>query len=203
MGDIPVIFGLGNPGAQYAWNRHNAGFMVLDHLATMDRHSVKYETHPLFWSRKIQYPFPAILIKPRTFMNLSGDALLAYSRKDFVSRTKLLIIYDDLDLKLGQMRWKPSGSAGGQKGMKDILRVCGTQDIQRLRIGIGPRPEQISVVDFVLGDFSSKELRIFEKLKCSAVESLVCWVQNGISVAMSQFNGLKCMNPEIEEKQEE
>ncbi len=177
-----VIIGLGNPGPKYAFTRHNVGFMVLDRIGDK-------------WKRAENYSYCEInsggeknlLVKPLTYMNLSGEIFkyLKISNKD-----DIIVVYDDLDLPLGRIRLRKNGSAGGHNGIKSIISYIG-QDFKRLRVGIGPRPEEIDTADFVLSEFSKEELEILDKVIDSSIESLEYTIQFGIDKAMEKFNGLK------------
>ncbi len=177
-----VIIGLGNPGPKYAFTRHNVGFMVLDRIGDK-------------WKRVEKYSYCEInlgdeknlLVKPLTYMNLSGEIFkyLKISNKD-----DIIVVYDDLDLPLGRIRLRKNGSAGGHNGIKSIISYIG-QDFKRLRVGIGPRPEEIDTADFVLSEFSKEEFEILDKVIDRSIESLEYTIRFGIDKAMEKFNGLK------------
>ena len=183
-----LICGLGNPGREYAGNRHNAGFHCLELLArkwdlpfTRIRFKASIATGQIAGVR-------AILAKPLTFMNNSGEAvspLVGYYR---VPTDQLLVIYDDLDLPLGKIRLRPGGSAGGHKGMLSIIRQLGTEDFPRLRLGIG-RPERGEPYKYVLSDFAEDQGGVMQEAYEQAVQAIVCWLQEGIEAAMNTFNG--------------
>lgn len=155
--NIKLIFGLGNPGFQYHYTRHNVGFLIIDQLAvkfniTNSTNNFNAECYAFFNEKNEKI----ILIKPQTFMNLSGDCVNAIVRFYKVPIKNVLIIYDDLDLNFGTLRIKKNGSSGGQNGMKDIINKLATQNILRLKVGIGPC--QKNAKDFVLSKFSTSEL---------------------------------------------
>ena len=168
-----LIVGLGNPGARYARTRHNIGFMVADRWAA--RHHIdiaKKRANYLYGQGALDLtpaPFPAreggknsearvIVAKPRTYMNLSGDAVGELMQRYHVMKQRLIVVYDDLDLPLGRIRIRAEGSAGGHNGMKSIIERLGTQDFPRMRLGVG-RPEAAGkgAVDYVLDTFSKAE----------------------------------------------
>ncbi|MCL4369137.1 MAG: aminoacyl-tRNA hydrolase [Actinobacteria bacterium] len=192
-----VIVGLGNPGRQYANSRHNVGFRCVDVLA---------RAHGLTFSQRYAHSLVAhgsilgvevVLAKPRTFMNLSGDAVLGLLARHRVKPSSLVVVYDDMDLPLGKIRLRPGGSAGGHKGMLSIIDRLGTQEFPRLRIGIGrptaraglASPEEGHAVQHVLGSFRPEELPELEEVLQRAVAALECVLRGGLVVAMSLFNG--------------
>jgi len=189
-----ICVGLGNPGPRYEQNRHNAGFMLLDTLLAVSERYERICVTPRFQLFEIESPFPCWLLKPTTYMNLSGEAIIEFMQRFQVEREDLIsnmvVCYDDLALPLGVLRWRARGSAGGQKGMGNIMDHLDTREVQRLRLGIGSPPPGIAVTDYVLGDFCPDESQIFKKLMGIGIDSLVCWAEHGISITMSQFNGL-------------
>jgi len=186
---MKAIIGLGNPGARYAHNRHNAGFMVLDRLAAqwkargwLVKHQARLSTVSLSGDQ-------VVLAKPQTFMNNSGSAVEQILAVYGISPTNLLLVYDDLDLEVGQLRLRRKGSAGGHKGVRSAIAHLGTHDFHRLRIGIGSPPSEISVVDYVLGDFLQDESDVIQDVIDVAVQAAAIWVNEGIERAMAEFNG--------------
>lgn len=183
-----LIAGLGNPGAQYQQTRHNAGFMVLDALAK--KHGADFQS----WQNLGEYAKlslhgnEVLLAKPMTYMNLSGQLTGALARFYKIPAENLLVCFDDMSLNLGDIRLRASGSAGGQKGMKNIIEVMGTDKIARLRVGIGPRPEKFDAADFVLSRFSKTELPLLQEAVNKAVEALDVCLTDGLEKAMNQFN---------------
>ena len=128
------------------------------------------------------------LVKPETYMNLSGQCVSSLARFFKIPASNLLICFDDMSLKLGDIRLRPSGSAGGQKGMKHIIEQMGTDQIARLRVGIGPRPIQFSAADFVLSRFSAAEMPVLEEAVRRAASALEVYLHQGLEKAMNQFN---------------
>jgi PTH1 family peptidyl-tRNA hydrolase len=183
---MKLIAGLGNPGPEYRLTRHNVGFMVVDKLA---------ERHPV---RREQQRFDAVvgetelagektlLVKPLTFMNRSGQAVAPIIRWYKLDITDVIIVYDDLDLTPGRLRIRPSGSGGGHKGMTDIIRALGRQDIGRLRLGIGRPPAE--TISWVLGRFFAEDMPLITSAVEKAADALECWSQDGITRAMNRFN---------------
>lgn len=180
------ILGLGNPGLKYAATRHNFGFLCLDRLAARWRHDHLWELRSAreqprlarwqVWARG-DLPHPVILLWPLTFMNVSGEALVGLaSRLSVELRPEdLLVVVDDLSLELGQMRLRARGSSGGHNGLKSVQAALGTADYARLRLGIGSPPAGLSVVDYVLGEFSEEETRRVEAGSAFAAECLEEW----------------------------
>ncbi len=184
-----LIVGLGNPGEQYAKNRHNVGFQSVKYLA--DRHGFSFsEKHG---KARIATGTIAgqrvVLAKPFTYMNASGQAVAPLARwhKLDVSR-ELLVIYDDLDLPFGTLRLRAAGSAGGQGGMKSIIQQLGTQQFPRLRFGIGRPPEGWDPIDYVLGNWSREQAELLPALYARVADAVELFVAEGISAAMNRFN---------------
>ncbi len=159
---MKLIVGLGNPGKEYEKTRHNAGFMALDKLAAMiDARFVHHQFNAVIASLVVKQE-KVILMKPQTYMNLSGEAVLAAVRYYKIPSQDILVLHDDLDLPVGKIRVRYQGSSGGQKGLKNILDLLETQDIKRIRIGIGKDPI-IPVVDYVLGKIPAEQAALFDE----------------------------------------
>ena len=187
---MKLIVGLGNPGSQYRQSRHNLGFEVVNLLERQ-------------WSidvnrRKFQGRFGGgmvggqqiVLLKPETFMNRSGGSVVEAVAFYKLPLSDVLVVLDDMDLELGQLRLRPAGSAGGHNGLKDIIARLGNDDFARLRIGIGTAPGD-AAVNHVLGSFSSEEMPAVEAACRRAVEAVECWAQWGIDQAMNRYNQKK------------
>jgi PTH1 family peptidyl-tRNA hydrolase len=191
---MKLIVGLGNPGKTYARNRHNVGFLCLNYFAKL--HSIVFD------HRQCQAKVgigqvrgeKLLLAKPGTFMNLSGKSVACLVHKHHLSLSDLLIIYDDLDLPLGKIRLRQSGSSAGHKGMNSIISALGSEDFPRIRVGIGrPQTEQQAVnedaiVNYVLSDFSPQEEAIIKPVIARVSEAIDCFLTQGIVPAMSKFN---------------
>jgi PTH1 family peptidyl-tRNA hydrolase len=182
-----LIVGLGNPGAEYRGTRHNVGFEVLDLLA--DRHRIKLDKS----KHQARYGLGAIgdttvaLIRPLTYMNLSGRAVAPFAREFGISPANILVITDDLDLAVGRVRLKPKGSAGGHNGHKSLIASLETTEYPRIKIGIGS-VDRNETVDHVLGSFTGDERqRIASALAMAADGAEVC-VQDGLERAMNRIN---------------
>ena len=191
MEDTFLVVGLGNPGRDYAGTRHNVGFMLADHLAKKWRGTWTMEKK--FSSRiaKVEYAGrKVILCQPQTYMNASGEAVGAISRFYRLIAQQILIVVDDADLPLGQIRMRPSGSSGGHHGLESIEQQLAVRDYPRLRIGIGRRVgEGRQITNYVLGQFGAEEREIVEKVLQRSAEQVECWLSAGIQEAMNRFNG--------------
>ena len=184
-----LIVGLGNPGADYSDSRHNAGFLLIDHL--LDR----FKARPVAGSaRFVLWRFETenhavYLMKPTTYMNLSGHALSEFLGRVQVRPDQILVAYDDVALPLGTIRLRPSGSAGGQKGMRHIIESLGSTTIPRLRIGI--RAANVldrSLADFVLAAFDDEELPLLKEVLARAADACATWLAQDMTAAMAAFN---------------
>lgn len=191
MEDRHLIVGLGNPGAEYAKTRHNAGFLLVELLAT--RWRVDWNHERKFQSRVAKAEFAGrrvLLAEPQTFMNASGEAVGALMGFYQLPRTHLLVAVDDADLPLGEIRLRPGGSSGGHHGLESIEQHLGSREYARLRIGIGRKDAQREITGHVLGRLNKGELAVMEKVLARAVEQVECWLAHGLQKAMSQFNGV-------------
>lgn len=186
---MKAIVGLGNPGVHYAENRHNIGFMVLDRLAAKWKAKDWFNRYQARTSRVEVAGGRVILAKPQTFMNNSGTSVKSIVAAYGIDPTDVLLVYDDLDLAVGQLRLRRKGSAGGHKGVLSVIARLGVEDCHRLRLGIGNPPPGVTVVDYVLGNFSQKEWQIMQDVLDIAVSAIDIWVQDGIEAAMAKFNG--------------
>ncbi|MCA1953656.1 MAG: aminoacyl-tRNA hydrolase [Anaerolinea sp.] len=185
-----LIVGLGNPGREYRATRHNAGFMVVDALAQawqirMARVQAKAIIGSgVFSGQKV------VLAKPQTYMNLSGESVMALMRFYKTPADHLLVVHDDLDLPPGTLRLRPGGGAGGQKGVASIIQRLGGQDFARLRIGIGRPPGQMEAATYVLEDFTAAEQELMKLVLARAVLAVETFVSEGLEMAMNRYNGV-------------
>jgi len=185
---VKLIAGLGNPGREYARNRHNVGCQIIDLLAR--KHGLQFDQRRgkarlasgLIGEQRV------VLVKPRTFMNESGQAVASVMRFYKAQPADLLVVYDDLDLPIGRIRLRPHGGTGGHKGMASIIRQLGSQGFPRLRVGIDRPPGKMDPVDYVLQDFSAKQEEVMVQARETAMAALECWLDSGIEAAMNQFN---------------
>lgn len=185
---MKLVVGLGNPGRKYQGTRHNVGFLVLETLAA--RHAVgnrktAFQAEVLEASLKGE---KLLLVWPHTFMNLSGTSVLA--ARDFykLAEADVLVVCDDLNLPLGKLRLRAGGSSGGQKGLENIVQRLGTQNIARLRVGIGSPPPGWDAADYVLGRFTAAEQAEIDMAVARAADAAEMWAGEGISASMNRFN---------------
>ena len=184
-----AIVGLGNPGSEYERTRHNAGWILLDHLA------MRGGMPP--WKRGIDCvtttgtlaKVPVKLVKPTTYMNLSGRALAGLRSPTWDPSRDLLVLVDEAAIAMPRFRLRGAGSAGGHNGLKSIEAALRRQDYARLRIGVGPKPpEYDDLADFVLGRFSKQERAQLDEILDLMSEAVECWLTEGIEIAMTRFN---------------
>lgn len=182
-----LIVGLGNIGPEYALTRHNAGFMVLDRLAA--QHGFTFSMTRLAYTAKWQHKGKQLFfVKPTTYMNLSGKAVLYYMKQETIPVENILIITDDKDLPFGKLRLKPKGSPGGHNGLKSIDDVLNTQEYARLRVGIGNNFSKGRQVDFVLGEFPEDEMIQLPDYLDRAGNAALSFCTMGIQNAMNNYN---------------
>ncbi len=166
MSDFSLIAGLGNPGPRYARNRHNIGFQTVDALAQTHRLDFSRMEHRAQTAHGAIGERRVILAKPQTWMNESGKAIAPLSRFYKIDPERILVIYDDLDIPLGAVRYRPEGTSGGHRGVQSIMQLLGTQTLPRLRLGIGRPPGQMDPAAYVLQDFSVAEMaEVWEVLR--------------------------------------
>ncbi|MCI8792867.1 MAG: aminoacyl-tRNA hydrolase [Eubacterium sp.] len=186
-----LIAGLGNPGTEYAATRHNIGFDMVTYLGDQYHIPLRSRENKAIVGKGVIGGQKVMLAQPQTFMNLSGEsirALLDYYKTD---REKLIIIYDDISLPVGQVRVRPKGSAGGHNGIKNIIQHLGTEEFARIRIGVGAKPEGGDLVKHVLGRFSREEDGMIRDVFALAEEALLTIMNEDVAAAMNQVNGKK------------
>ena len=193
---MKLIIGLGNPGKIYAQNRHNIGFRCINHLARLHSISMKgHQCQSQVGSGKIA-GVEVLLAKPKTFVNLSGEAVGRLMRKYKIQVNDLIVICDDLDLPLGRLRLRPGGSAGGHKGINSIISALGSKDFCRIKVGIGRPTEEDGtaitdeevIVNYVLSDFTLQEDVAIKPTITRVAEAISCVITDGITAAMNKFN---------------
>lgn len=183
------IVGLGNPGIEYKQTRHNAGFLVVDQVADHYRACFQKKGFESLYVKMTIEERTVLLVKPQTYMNCSGRAVFSLVNYFKIARQEVLVIYDDLDLPLGAIRMRLSGSAGGHRGLASIINQLGTSEFTRLRIGIGrPDEEARSVSDFVLSPFKGNERAVFDESIERAKLAVISFVTEGPNYAMNHFN---------------
>ena len=185
---MKLIAGLGNIGAKYTFTRHNAGFMLIDSIAINAGLALKENSKLKCYMAKFSNNGEEyIIMKPTTFMNLSGEAVRAVADYYKIDVNDILVVFDDLSLELGKIRFRPNGSDGGHNGIKSVIQHLGTKDIARLKIGIGPQPSIPSEV-FVLQNFSKEELEKLKETLTIAKEGIACYFTDGIQEAQNKYN---------------
>jgi PTH1 family peptidyl-tRNA hydrolase len=193
-----LIAGLGNPGPEYAATRHNIGFVVVERLA--ERWGAVWDTNKRFNARLAKADRggrKVTLCQPQTFMNASGEAVAAVSKFYQLPPDRTLVVLDDADLALGQIRLRADGSCGGHHGLESVERQLGTRAYPRLRIGIGRRKDDDrEIADYVLGRFTAAERPMMQEVLDRAVQQVECWLTDGIQMAMNKFNGAVTAPPD-------
>jgi peptidyl-tRNA hydrolase, PTH1 family len=185
---VKLLVGLGNPGSKYQGTRHNIGFELIDRLAQGGLQSGFCRKFDGLLA-EVEIDFRRVLLlKPQTFMNLSGRAVGEAVRFFKLPLSDLLVVCDDLNLPVGKLRLRPGGSDGGQKGLRDIASHLGTDQYSRLRIGIGAN-EEMDATDFVLSRFRSSEQPKIDDALILATQAVAVWVTRGVDAAMNRFNG--------------
>ncbi|MDO4798890.1 MAG: aminoacyl-tRNA hydrolase [Bacillota bacterium] len=183
-----LIVGLGNPGKQYEKTRHNAGFLVMDRLASklgVKIGNIKFKS--LIKEERLLGGRRALLMKPQTFMNLSGEAVMAAMNYYRIPPEKLIVVYDDKDTEFGQIRLRFKGSAGSHNGLKNIIYLLETDVFPRIRVGIGQKTGA-NLADYVLSSFSAEEWNALDSVLDRAADAVVAIVDKGIDSAMNEFN---------------
>ena len=186
-----LIAGLGNPGKQYENTRHNAGFMALDALADQLGTSIEEKKHKALCGKGMIGGEKVILLKPQTFMNLSGESIRAAADFYKVDPDHIMVIYDDISLEPGQLRIRKKGSAGGHNGIKSIIAHLGTQEFPRIKVGVGAKPDRMDLADYVLGHFSQIESRVMDDAAKEAGHAAQAIILDGIEAAMNCYNSKK------------
>lgn len=184
-----LICGLGNPGPRYSLTRHNAGFWLVDKFAGSGCWMTYQDLAEVCFmglnGKRV------ILLKPLTFMNLSGRAVSFFASKMKLKPANILVAYDDLDLPLGALRLRPGGGSGGHRGLQSVIDALGTKEFPRLRLGIGRPPAGVETVDYVLSVFAKNEKEIMEGVLEDGVAALKLWIDEGIDAAMNRYNRSK------------
>ena len=187
---MKLIVGLGNIGREYENTRHNIGFMVVDELARRLGVSFGKEDRSAYMA-EYRAPEKIIIIKPTTYMNLSGVAVGAYANFYHIDPDDIAVIQDDMDMPVGQLRIRKKGSAGGHNGIKNIIAHLGTQEFPRIKVGVGDKPPRMDLADYVLSRFSKEDREKMEQAFKDAAEAVEVMIAEGPDAAMNQFNGHK------------
>lgn len=183
-----MIVGLGNPGEKYQKTRHNTGFMVMDALLRKLNTTLDTSKFKALYTIYRHQGEKILLVKPLTFMNLSGEAVKALAAYYEIENDDILIIHDDLDLPVGKLRLRASGSCGGQNGMRNIIDLLGTKDLKRIRVGVG-KDKNIDTVDYVLGRVEKEQQEVFAAAIDRASDAVLFYLDNpDFSLVMNRFN---------------
>ena len=186
-----LIVGLGNPTKEYDKTRHNVGFSVIDVLADRYRIDISEKKHKALCGRGVIEGQKVLLLKPQTFMNLSGESIRAAADYYKIEPEEMIVIYDDICLDPGQLRIRLKGSAGGHNGIKNIIANLGTQDFPRIKVGVGAKPPRMDLADYVLSRFGAGEQKLMEEAFGEAAEAAVMMMTDGAERAMNHFNAKK------------
>lgn len=181
---MKLIVGLGNPGARYACTRHNAGFWVLDEIARRAAGSWRSKADAVFCELA-----DVVLLKPQTFVNLSGGCVHKFARYRNIEDADILVVLDDLDMPAGRVRVRTQGTSGGHKGMRSIIERFGTHQIARIKLGIGRPPDGVDPADYVLMQLDDQSRSVFKRAVTEAADACLKVIEEGIVCAMNEFNG--------------
>ena len=183
-----LIVGLGNPEPEYSNTRHNMGFDVINKISESSNIKVsKSKFDALYGMGEINNK-KVILLKPQTYMNLSGESIIKFKKFYKISNKNIIVIYDDIDLKIGDIRLKPKGSSGTHNGMKSVIENLKTEDFIRVRVGIGTPKHKEDIINYVIGAIPKREKEVLEQSIKKAAQSVIEILENGIDVAMNKFN---------------
>ena len=185
-----IIVGLGNPGKEYMGTRHNVGFQMLDALAETYGISVTEKKHKALIGKGVIEGNKVVLVKPQTYMNLSGESLREvcdYYKVD--PEEDCIVIYDDISLDVGKLRIRGKGRAGGHNGIKSLIQHLGTETFLRIRVGVGDKPKGYDLADYVLGHFGAEDQQLLVDAKTKVKGAVVTLMQDGLDRAMNAYNG--------------
>ena len=184
-----IIVGLGNPGKEYQNTRHNIGFDVIDEIAERNNIAMGEKKHKAIIGKGFIAGQKVVLVKPQTFMNLSGESVrdvIDFYKVD--EKTELIVISDDISLDVGQIRIRKKGSAGGHNGLKNIILHLGHDEFQRVKMGVGEKPKGYDLADYVLGHFSKEEREIMNESAGRAAKAIEVMLTEGADTAMNLYN---------------
>ena len=188
---MKVIVGLGNPGKKYDNTRHNIGFEALDYIADKEGISINTGKHKALIGTGYMGGEKVLLVKPQTFMNLSGESIREAVDYYKIDPEDIIVIYDDISLEPGQLRIRLKGSAGGHNGIKNIIAHLGTQEFPRIKVGVGAKPPKMDLADYVLSRFGAEEQKIMDEAFGEAAEAAVMMMTTGAERAMNHYNAKK------------
>ena len=189
MEDLYIIAGLGNPGKKYEETRHNAGFMAVDLIAQKLNIKVNKIKFKAVYGDGTHTGKRVVLLKPQTFMNLSGESIRDAVEWYKIPLKNLIVVYDDIDLEPGKIRVRPKGSSGTHNGMRSVIYQIQSEDLPRVRIGIGKAPAGWDLADYVLSKFNADDRKVISESISRAADAVVTIIKSGVETAMNKFNG--------------
>ena len=185
---MKIIAGLGNPEKKYDGTRHNIGFSVIDRMADEYNIAMDMKKHKGICGKGVIAGEKVVLVKPQTYMNLSGECIREVVDFYKVTPQDIIVIFDDISLEPGKIRIRPKGSAGGHNGIKSIIAHLNSEEFPRIKCGVGDKPKGYDLADYVLGHFKKEELSVIEEERTRAMKACVCILESGTEAAMNQFN---------------
>ncbi|MGL4362852.1 MAG: aminoacyl-tRNA hydrolase [Cellulosilyticaceae bacterium] len=186
---MKLIIGLGNPGMQYNLTRHNIGFEVLDYIANYNNIDITKNKFKSLIGEGVIKGEKVVLMKPQTYMNLSGEAMSACCNWYKIKPSDILIVYDDVTLEVGQLRIRKTGSAGGHNGIKSIIQHLGGDTFNRIKVGVGEKPNGWQLADYVLGKFSEEDIQSLKERLEDINDAVTMIVEQDVDKAMNKYNG--------------
>ncbi|MBR1757890.1 MAG: aminoacyl-tRNA hydrolase [Lachnospiraceae bacterium] len=199
---MKLIVGLGNPDKKYIGTRHNTGFTVIDQMSEDYQIPVRERKYKAMYGSGYIEGQKVLLVKPQTYMNLSGEAVQAFCTFYKIAPEDLIVIFDDVSLDVGQLRIRKKGSAGGHNGIKNIIACIGSSDFPRIKVGVGQKPAEWDLVDYVLGHVSKEDEPLMKEAAKNASRAVGVMLSEGIESAMNLFNMKKEKTPKEEKKTE-
>lgn len=188
--EIWLIVGLGNPGREYEKTRHNCGFRAIDHLAEKLGCRVDKAKFQGLYGQALYHEKKILLLKPQTFMNLSGHSVLQLSAYFHIPPQRIIVLFDDISLEPGRLRVRKDGSAGGHNGIKSIIEYLGSQDFPRVKIGVGAKPNPAyDLASWVLSSFTALEEKSLDPALKQAGDAALCIIDHGVPESANRFNG--------------
>lgn len=183
-----LIVGLGNPGKEYEFTRHNMGFNVIDKIAKDCGIKVSQSKFKGIYAQENINGEKVLILKPQTFMNLSGESVVAFRNFYKIENENIIVIYDDMDLEEGSIRIRKKGSAGTHNGMKSVINCLGTEEFTRIRVGIGKPKENEDTIKYVIGPTTNRTREILKKGVDTAAKATLEILKNGVDIAMNKYN---------------
>lgn len=184
-----IVVGLGNPGDKYRYTRHNIGFITLDYFSDAHRIVMNKVKHKAVLGEGMIGEEKVVLAKPQTYMNLSGESVYELMNWYKADTSRLIVVYDDIDLDTGKIRIRPNGSSGTHNGMKSIIYILNSDNFPRVRIGIGKSPEYMDLADYVTGKFRDEDVPVMGETVKRASLAIEEIIRSGVNTAMNKYNG--------------